>query len=139
MRPWITKSAWSGSLRKRLNSVHGKVVLSLSDHDARLRSNTLLATNDPLKTLLRNLLLRRRDDSISVGVGESTASLSVLLASCLGRAYTVTSSSDLTAASGAAVRIGDTTASDELRTVAGTDILSPRVVGCNLGHGDSGH
>ena len=133
------RSVWKGGVKGRCTIVIGKVVLSLFDHDPRLRSNALLATNDPLESLLRNLLLRRRDHSISVWIGESTTSLSILLASCFGRAYTVASRCDLTTASGAAVRIRNTTAGDELRTVAGTDVLSAGVVGCYLGHGDGGH
>lgn len=104
-----------------------------------LRSNPLLATNNPLEPLLRDLVLRRRNYSIRIRVRESTSRLSVLLASRLSRAHTVTGSSDLTAAAGAAIGIGNAAAGDELRTVARADVLGARVVGRDLGHGDGGH
>jgi len=111
----------------------------LTRHRLLRQSNPLLAPNNPLESLLRNLVLRRRNHRIRIRVRESTTRLSVLLASRLSRAHAVAGRSDLTAAGGAAVGIRDAAAGDELRTVARADVLGACVVGRDLRHGDGGH
>lgn len=99
----------------------------------------LLAPDNPLEPLLRNLSLGCSNDSLGVGVAEAAASLAVLLASRLGRADAVSGSSNLRAACRAAVGIRDTSSGDELGAVSLSDVLRSSVVGGDLGHGGSGN
>jgi hypothetical protein len=100
-----------------------------------LFSNPLLAPNNPLETLLLDLRLSCSDDCRRVRVAESTSRLAILVARCLSRAHAVAGRSHLRAASGATVGVGDAAAGDELRAVAGTDILGTRGVGGDLSEG----
>jgi hypothetical protein len=98
----------------------------------------LLAPDNPLETLLRNLRLSSRNDLGGIRVAKATSSLAILLASGLGRADTGASGSDLRAAGRAAVSVGNASSGDELGAVSGSDVLGASVVGCDLGHGGSG-
>jgi hypothetical protein len=99
---------------------------------------TTLNPNHPLKPLRRNLLLRRRNHSRRIRIRKPTSRLSILQTSRLSAAHAVARSSDLGAARRAAVGVGHAAAGDELRAVAGTDVLGTRVIGCDLREGGGG-
>jgi hypothetical protein len=95
-----------------------------------------LSLNNPPKPLLLHLRLRRRNHTRRIRVAEPTPRLAVLLARCLGTADTRARGGNLTAASGAAVGVGDAAAGDELCAVAGADVLGARGVGGYLREGE---
>jgi hypothetical protein len=104
------------------------------------RSHThLLAPDNPLESLLCNLSLRRGDHLLRIRVAETASRLAVLVAGSLGGANTLAGGCDLSAACGAAVSVCNAAAGDELRAVAGSDVLCARVVGGDLGHGGGGN
>jgi hypothetical protein len=95
-------------------------------------------SNHPLKSLRSNLLLRRGNHSRRIRIRKPTPRLSILQTSRLSTAHAIASGSDLRTARRAAVGVGDAAAGDELRAVAGTDVLSARVVGGDLREGSGG-
>lgn len=90
-----------------------------------------LHRNIPLESLLRNLLIRGRKRSFRIGITKVAATLSVLECRRLCRANA--DDAELCATSGCAVRVVDTSASDELGTVTQADVAGSGVVGLELG------
>lgn len=93
----------------------------------------LSTPDNPLEALLSYLRLCRSNGSSRIWVSESTPILSILELSCLCRADTDTGG--ISTASRAAIRIGNTTTSDELGSVARAHVGGASVVGRDLGNG----
>jgi hypothetical protein len=89
--------------------------------------------NNPLETLLRNLLLCVCNCLRCVRVLESTPELAILKGGCLSRAYTFSERRHFGTACRAAISIRDTSTSDELRAISSPNILGASVVGGDLG------
>jgi hypothetical protein len=102
-------------------------------------SNNLLFPDNPLEALLSDLSLRGGNNLRRVRVAEAASSLAVLVGRSHARANTSAGGRDLGAACTGAVGIGDAATGDELSTTSGTDILSTRVVGGDLGEGGGGN
>jgi hypothetical protein len=99
-----------------------------------LSAPTLVTPDNPLETLLLNLSLSSRNGSIRIRVLEST---SILAGLERGRFSTADADAvQIGAAGGAAVCVGDTSASDELGAVARADIGGAGNVGLELGEGE---
>jgi len=78
--------------------------------------------------LLLGLCLRSSNDSRCIRIAEPTSGLAILLTRCLSTADTIASSSNLSAACGAAIGVAHAATGDKLRAVTSSDVLGASVV-----------